>query len=186
VEDDVGSPSRVAALCSPTKHHVRGRGRCRQLVLYRQVRELLRRGDIWSIQHDTKEMPLILHTYREHHHLRNQPGLCSHTHYFFFFGFFFFTPPPPPVAPGTAVEAMASSGGVSNRSVWAELANVGFGLRFCIFCISEKFNASNLFKNTEEDVLNLRHVVLSVIFSTNFPPDALHFTQYRVWWGASA
>ena len=28
---------------------------------------------------------------------------------------------------------------------------------------------------------NLRTVVSSVIFSTSFPSDDLHFTQYRVW-----
>lgn len=75
--------------------------------------------------------------------------------YFFFFGFFFFTPPAAtPEEPGTGVAAR--SGSARDASI-CNGAACGFAFRFVIFCMSERFRASNRLRKTDEDVLNLRH-----------------------------
>lgn len=81
----------------------------------------------------------------------------------FFFVFFFFTPPEtgPLCADGIAVEPAAA--GCEVAPVTSTCA--GFevdddsssGCRFCIFCINDRFSASNRLRNMEEYVLNFRH-----------------------------
>jgi hypothetical protein len=86
-------------------------------------------------------------------------GITSTAPHFFFFGFFFFTPPEVgmPCVDGIALlEALAAAeAGCEGIGVW-ELG-MGSGRRFCILRINERFKASNLLRNIDEYVLNLRH-----------------------------
>ena len=73
--------------------------------------------------------------------------------YFFFFGFFFFIP-----LLGVA------TGVLGVLETWPEGVPLGsgvcggsIGFLFCIFCIRERFSASNRLRNTEEYVLNFKH-----------------------------
>jgi hypothetical protein len=88
------------------------------------------------------------------------------SNYFFFLGFFFFTPPeagPPPAEGVTAALLAAASEPLSAATAGAaetdEAGCSGCWSReeFCIFCIRDRLSASNLFRNIEEWVLNLRH-----------------------------
>lgn len=123
--------------------------------------------------------------------------------HFFFLGFFFFdTPPPTTAADGVVVDKDPGMGLLRASSIVGGASGAAddefSGCLFCIFCIKDRFKASNLFKKTDEYVLNLMHwwlkessliitdtieirlaVVLSVIFKTNLPSHDLHFMLYR-------
>jgi hypothetical protein len=77
-----------------------------------------------------------------------QKQCCS---YFFFFGFFFLTPP-------AAGPAGCGMNGEDER-VWSaslvvsgvpRTCAIGVGRLFCIFCISDRFKASNRLRKIEE------------------------------------
>ncbi len=78
--------------------------------------------------------------------------------YFFFFGFFFLTPPPAGPAGVGAAPGAGDCRAVSAGAWEVEGAiDACVGRLFCIFCMRDRFRASNRFRNTEECVLNLRH-----------------------------
>jgi len=70
-----------------------------------------------------------------------------------------------PDACSALVEASATGwlevGGADAAADGAGAAGGGM-VRFCIFCMSERFRASNLLRKMDEYVLNLRHYVMLV------------------------
>ena len=79
---------------------------------------------------------------------------------YFFLGFFFFFTPPVPVAPvviGVLPPATSGVAGATRSPCASDTLPYGWGRRFCIFCISERFKASKRFRNIDEWVLNFRH-----------------------------
>ena len=72
--------------------------------------------------------------------------------YFFFFGFFFLTPPPDAAPVAAEANSAAVSGVADADSAPAVATAVGCwtGLRFCIFCMSERLRASKRLRNTLE------------------------------------
>lgn len=74
------------------------------------------------------------------------------------------TPPADTVdAPGVILGGMGVPPRVSGDAALFSTAvadgggGVGGGRLFCIFCMSERFRASNLLRNMDEYVLNFRH-----------------------------
>ena len=85
--------------------------------------------------------------------------------YFFFFCFFFFTPPAEADAVGIVAVVGTVDAGVerpvsTGERISATEAGIDASSRrcsFCIFCMRDKFSASNRLRKIDEFVLNLRH-----------------------------
>ena len=75
---------------------------------------------------------------------------------YFFLGFFFFFTPPPGVETGADTPDPSFAIGSACSEAAVSVARLA-GWRFCIFCMSVRFNASKRFRKTDEWVLNLRH-----------------------------
>lgn len=126
---------------------------------------------------------------------------------YFFLLFFFFVPFPatPPAPVDAAFWGVPERLGPSSTCMFASpdlLAAVKFaddgaligagaarggvifgGRRFVIFCMRDRFRASNRLRKIDEWVLYFKHVVSSVIFNTSLPSDGFHLTQYRALFG---
>lgn len=79
-------------------------------------------------------------------------------YFFFFFGFFFTPPAGVPCADGTALDPVLGADGDTSTGI--DGASGSDGRRFCIFCIRERFRASNRPRKMDENVLNLRHCAI--------------------------